>query len=65
MHVLEHFFQMRSDIFDFLGLRKDLKKVILRKEVETSENCALLLDVVLQSTLYSVKFFIALLESVE
>jgi len=53
---------MGPDILDFLGLREDLKKVVLGEEVEAGKHGALLLNVVLETTLHSIELIVALLE---
>jgi hypothetical protein len=65
MHVLEDFFQMWAYILHFLGLRKNLQKIILRQEIETSKDCTLLFNIVLNTSLNLLKVVVHLSESIK
>jgi hypothetical protein len=53
---------MGSDISNFLGLRKDLKKFIIGKEIESGKDRSLLLEIISKSFLDNFKVLVGLLE---
>lgn len=59
VHVLEHLLEMRSHVLDFLSLRKDFKQILGGQEVESGEDSALLLKIVLETTLHLLEVGVA------
>lgn len=65
IHVLEYLLKMGLHIPHFLSLGQDLQEIVVSQEVETSEYSALLLEVVLETTLDFLKVSIAISESLQ
>lgn len=56
---------MRSHIFHFLGLGKNFEQIIIRQEIESSENASLGFKIISETSLNDFKVSVGFLESLE
>lgn len=56
---------MRSHIFHFLGLGKNFEQIIIRQEIESSENASLGFKIISETSLNDFKVSVGVLESLE
>ena len=62
-NTLKHFLQVRAHLSNFLGLRENLEEIVVGQEVETAEESAFLLEVILETLLDKFEVLVAVLEA--